>query len=134
MTGDFTCLLPLVLSSLTAYLIAEYSGTEPIYTQLLRRSSRMQSRTRSLTIRDRKTIIDADVHLGSYIDGKSVMELGLPLGTLIVSVVRDGIEIIPDGHTILRGGDELEILLRERDISDVEALIDERCHTLQGPA
>ena len=58
------------------------------------------------------------------------MDFGLPLGTLIVSVVRDGVEIIPDGHTILRGGDMLEILMRERDISDVESIIDKRCRTV----
>lgn len=164
MTGDFTCLLPLVLASLIAYLIPEFFGVEPIYTQLLHRSQKAarrkptgvikdaayarhaagtagsgQSRSsdlkrsagsatgRGISIRDRKTIIDAEVHIGSYMDGRSVMEFGLPMGTLIVSVVRDGTEIIPDGHTILRGGDELEILMRERDIEDVEYLIDERC-------
>ena len=134
MTGDFTCLLPLVLSALIAYLIAEYSGTEPIYTQLLHRSQKgtVQGRRRGMMLRDRKTVIDADVHIGSYMDGRSVMDFGLPLGTLIVSVVRDGVEIIPDGHTILRGGDLLEILMRERDITDVEALIEERCHGVAG--
>lgn len=137
MTGDFTCLLPLVLSALIAYLIAEGLGAEPIYTQLLNKNQRTsagigQTRRMKLSIRDRKTIIDADVHVGSYMDGRSVMDMGLPLGTLIVSVVRDGIEIIPDGHTILRGGDELEILMRERDIQEVESLIDERCRTVVG--
>lgn len=164
MTGDFTCLLPLVLASLIAYLIPEFFGVEPIYTQLLHRSQKAARRKptgvikdaayarhaagtagsgrsvsgdlkrsagsasgRGMSIRDRKTIIDAEVHIGSYMDGRSVMEFGLPMGTLIVSVMRDGTEIIPDGHTILRGGDELEILMRERDIEDVEYLIDERC-------
>jgi len=128
MTGDFTCLLPLVLSALIAYLIAEAAGTKPIYTQLLERSRRnARSQRRSLTIRDRKTVVDADIHVGSYMDGKSVMDFGLPVGTLIVSVVRDGVEIIPDGHTILRAGDELEILMREKDITDVEQIIEERC-------
>ena len=128
MTGDFTCLLPLVLSALIAYLIAEASGTEPIYVQLLHRSQNKQTQVRrNLSIRDRKTVIDADVHTGSYMDGRRVMDFGLPLGTLIVSVVRDGVEIIPDGHTILRGGDLLEILMRERDINDVESIIEERC-------
>ena len=37
-TGDFTTLLPLVLTSLIAYLTAELLGTKPIYTQLLERS------------------------------------------------------------------------------------------------
>ena len=155
MTGDFTCLLPLVLASLIAYLIPEYFGIEPIYTQLLHRSQRAakNSPTRETTsyrrgtadrirrggtdsilaIKDRKTVIDTDVHVGSYMDGRSVMEFGLPLGTLIVSVLRNGIEIIPDGHTILRGGDELEILMRERDISDVESVIDERCKVVDQP-
>ena len=191
MTGDFTCLLPLVLASLIAYLIPEYFGTEPIYTQLLHRSQKAARRKatgvvpaaysskssafagrpedarrngalqtasqagksnvhksstssvspasihagrtgRGLSIRDRKTVIDAEVYIGSYMDGRSVMEFGLPLGTLIVSVLRDGIEIIPDGHTILRGGDELEILMRERDIDDVEAIIDERCKIVEN--
>ena len=58
------------------------------------------------------------------------MDFGLPVGTLIVSVVRDGVEIIPDGHTILRSGDLLEILLRERDVADVESLVEKRCRTV----
>ena len=129
MTGDFSCLLPLVLSSLIAYIIAEYAGSEPIYTQLLRRSQRgtVIARRRGALLRNRKSVIEAEVHLGSYMDGRNVQDFGLPLGTLIISVVRDGVEIIPDGHTILRAGDELEILLREDDINDVESLIDSRC-------
>ena len=129
MTGDFTCLLPLVLSALIAYLIAEAFGAEPIYTQLLHRSQKHApgAGIRSMLIRDRKTIIEAEIHVGSYMDGKSVKDFGLPVGTLIVSVARDGVEIIPDGHTILRGGDELEILMRERDVTDAESIIDERC-------
>ena len=132
MTGDFTCLLPLVLSALIAYLIAEYFGAEPIYTQLLHRSMKKspQETRRRLFIKDRKTVITAEIHVGSYMDGKSVMDFGLPLGTLIVSVLRDGVEIIPDGHTILRGGDELEIIMRERDITDVESILDERCRVV----
>ena len=82
-----------------------------------------------MLMRDRKAVLDADVHTGCFMDGKSVMEFGLPLGTLIVSVTRDGNEIIPDGHTILHAGDVLEILTREHDITDVEALLEERCMT-----
>jgi Trk K+ transport system NAD-binding subunit len=63
-------------------------------------------------------------------DGRKVRDFGLPLGTLIVSVIRDGIEIIPDGNTILRGGDELEILMRERDLDDVESILEERCRVI----
>ena len=136
MTGDFTTLLPLVLTSLIAYLVAELLGTKPIYTQLLERSlgkspAGRASEGRRASLRDRKTVVDAEVDVGSHMDGKTVAEFGLPLGTLIVSVVREGIEIIPDGHTILRAGDELEILTRENDLADVESIIDFACRTVE---
>ena len=136
MTGDFTSLLPLVLTSLIAYLVAELLGTKPIYTQLLERSlgkipSVRAAEGRRASLRDRKTVIDAEVDVGSRMDGRKVAEFGLPLGTLIVSAVRDGIEIIPDGHTILRAGDELEILTRESDLADVESIIDKACRVVE---
>lgn len=130
MTGNFTNLLPLVLTSLVAYLVAEMCGAEPIYTQLQHRSSGSFAARRSMRLLERKTVIDADIHAGAYMDGRRVMDFGLPMGTLIVSVLRDGMEIIPDGHTILRGGDELEILLRERDIAEVESIVERRCRTI----
>ena len=136
MTGDFTTLLPLVLTSLIAYIVAEILGTKPIYTQLLERSLGKVSAGRAggghrASLRDRKTVIDAEVDVGSHMDGRNVAEFGLPLGTLIVSVMRDGIEIIPDGHTILRAGDELEILTREGDLADVESIIDSACRKVE---
>ena len=136
MTGDFTTLLPLVLTALVAYVVAEATGTKPIYTQLLERSigksSAGRAAGRRASLRDRKTVIDAEIDVGSHMDGRSVAEFGLPLGALIVSVTRGGIEIIPDGHTILRAGDELEILTRETDIADVESIIDSVCRTVEG--
>ena len=136
MTGDFNTLLPLVLASLVAYLVAESLGAKPIYTQLLERSFGQSPAGRAAkghraALRDRKTVIDAEVDVGSRMDGRNVAEFGLPLGTLIVSVVREGIEIIPDGHTILRAGDELEILTRENDLADVESIIDSACRVVE---
>ena len=128
MTGDFTTLLPLVLTSLVAYLTAEALGVKPVYTQLLERSLGRPSASRRSLLRERKTVLDTEVHVGSRMDGGCVSDFGLPLGTLIVTVTRDGIEIIPDGHTILRAGDQLEILTRENDIADVESIVDEACH------
>ena len=130
MTGDFTTLLPLVLTALVAYLTAEALGVKPVYTQLLERSLGRSPASRRSLLRDRKTVIDTEVHIGSRMDGRHVSDFGLPLGTLIVTVTRDGIEIIPDGNTILRGGDELEILTRENDIADVETIVEDACHTV----
>lgn len=134
MTGDFTTLLPLVLTSLVAYLVAEALGVVPIYTQLLDRNTRKQGtgrRSRSFdSLRERKAVVDVEVYIGSRMDGSHVSEFRLPPGTLIISVIREGVEIIPDGNTYLRGGDKLEILTREADIQDVETIADEACHKL----
>ena len=45
-------------------------------------------------------------------------------------MTRGSDEIIPDGQTILRAGDELEILTREKDVNDVEDVIDAACRSL----
>lgn len=136
MTGDFTTLLPLVLTSLVAYLVAEALGLVPIYTQLLERSMKNQGtvrRSRNFdALRERKVVLDVEVHVGSRMDGSHVSEFRLPPGTLIISLIRDDVEIIPDGNTFLRGGDKLEILTREADISDVETIVSKACHKLVG--
>jgi Trk K+ transport system NAD-binding subunit len=107
---------------------------EPIYTQLLEKSMRNQGavrRSRSFeALRDRKVVLDVEVHIGSRMDGSHVSEFRLPPGTLIISVMRDGAEIIPDGNTFLRGGDRLEIIAREADIPDVETIVEQACHKL----
>ena len=123
MTGDFRSLLGLVMVSLIAFVISERLGTEPIYTQLMNRSSGK----RYNVSKQRKSIIDDIVHPGSIMDGKRIMDMGLPLGALIVSVIREEQEFIPDGHTILRGGDVIEVLLREEDLAEVEHIIEEEC-------
>lgn len=127
MTGDFRSLLGLVMVSLIAFVISERLGTEPIYTQLMNRSSGK----RYNVPKQRKSIIDDIVHPGSIMDGKRIMDMGLPLGALIVSVIREEQEFIPDGHTILRGGDVIEVLLREEDLAEVEHIIEEECKKVQ---
>lgn len=44
--------------------------------------------------------------------------------------MRDGKEIIPNGSTILNGGDDLEILCRLKDIAATEAVLDEKCKAI----
>jgi hypothetical protein len=150
MTGDFTKLLPLVLTSLTAFIVADALGGEPVYTQLLnRRLAAKKKKDRSRPVpdfpiasddgtgverriptRDRKAVIDSEVYIGSMMDGGKIEDLSLPVGSLVVTVIRDGIEIIPSGQTRLKGGDELEILCRSSDISSAEDILDEKCKTI----
>ena len=153
MTGNFMTLLSLVATSLVAYVVADLLGGEPVYDQLMHRRQRKKAENgnstpdheyltdvyskadkkyikKRISIRERKVVIDSSVHFGSQMDGHKVMELGLPEGSLIVSVMRDGKEIIPHGATILNGGDDLEILCRLKDIAATEAVLDEKCKTI----
>ena len=153
MTGNFMTLLSLVAASLVAYVVADLLGGEPVYDQLMHRRQRKKVESGSgipdhdyladvysksdkkyvkkrISIRERKVVIDSSIHIGSMMDGHKVMELGLPEGSLIVSVMRDGKEIIPHGSTILNGGDDLEILCRLKDIAATEAVLDEKCKVI----
>lgn len=153
MTGNFMTLLSLVAASLVAYVVADLLGGEPVYDQLMHRRQRKKVESGSgipdhdyladvysksdkkyvkkrISIRERKVVIDSSIHIGSMMDGHKVMELGLPEGSLIVSVMRDGKEIIPHGSTILNGGDDLEILCRLKDIAATEAVLDEKCKAI----
>mgnify|MGYP000928483718 CR=1 FL=1 len=153
MTGNFMTLLSLVATSLVAYVVADLLGGEPVYDQLMHRRQRKKAENgnstpdheyltdvyskadkkyikKRISIRERKVVIDSSVHFGSQMDGRKVMELGLPEGSLIVSVMRDGKEIIPHGATVLNGGDDLEILCRLRDIAATEAVLDEKCKAI----
>ena len=153
MTGNFMTLLSLVSASLVAYVVADLLGGEPVYDQLMHRRQRKKVESGSgthdhdyladvysksdkkyvkkrISIRERKVVIDSSIHIGSMMDGHKVMELGLPEGRLIVSVMRDGKEIIPHGSTILNGGDDLEILCRLKDIAATEVVLDEKCKAI----
>ena len=153
MTGNFMTLLSLVSASLVAYVVADLLGGEPVYDQLMHRRQRKKAESGSgtpdhdyladvysksdkkyvkkrISIRERKVVIDSSIHIGSMMDGHKVMELGLPEGSLIVSVMRDGKEIIPHGSTILNGGDDLEILCRLKNIAATEAVLDEKCKAI----
>ncbi len=48
-----------------------------------------------------------EVPIGASLDGKQVMDLGLPAGVLVVLVERGPEEIVPRGTTVLEHGDRL---------------------------
>lgn len=154
MTGDFSSLLALTATSMIAYVVADMMGGIPVYEQLLRRSL-VHARAKRITgqvgrkkdvfvenpgggddapvlinTRERKIVLDSEVYFGAYIDGKKVAELELPPGSLIVTVIRNGKELIPNGGTKLLGGDELEILCRNSDIAVTQKVLDERCKSI----
>ena len=62
---------------------------------------------------------EALVASGSEYNGKSLNQIGLPKGMIVVCIVRDGEAIIPDGDTILSVDDNVVILGNECDLPGI---------------
>lgn len=128
MTGSLSHLLALTLVCLISYVISDLLGTCPIYEQLLGRI--LQKRGKHRKEEKRKTILDSYVQAGSEIDGKIVQNIEFPRGVLIISVERDGEEIVPNGNTQLMADDNLLILCEEALIYETEKILNDKCRKL----
>lgn len=143
MTGDLQNFFPLVIVGLISYMVADATGTSPIYDLLLDRlMSKDKDKDNKLDEEEiayqnklkkrasKKVIIESDVYIGSPADGNKIKELSLPAGSLVISLVRHGKEIIPSGETIIKGGDYLVVMCAEDYQDAVFANLDELCKTV----
>jgi H+/Cl- antiporter ClcA len=113
MTGSFKHLLPLSIVVFVAYIIANLTGSEPVYESLLKRSLaneeyfeyRVSSRT--------KIMLEIPVDTGSSIDNKLIKDISWPQDCLLVSIRRGSEEKIPRGNTRIFPGDHLIVLVSE---------------------
>jgi len=60
---------------------------------------------------ERLEIIEMDVAEGSSADGTMVKELGLPDGSLVISILRDRGGFVPTGDSVMKAGDEVLLVL-----------------------
>jgi trk system potassium uptake protein len=67
-------------------------------------------------------IIELEVAAGSEAAGKEVRELGLPDGSLVISILRDDAGFVPAGDSVIQAGDEVLLVLD----AGIEASVMER--------
>jgi trk system potassium uptake protein TrkA len=60
---------------------------------------------------ERLEIIEVDVHEDSPAAGKEVQDLGLPDGSLVISILRDGTGFVPLADSLVQAGDEVLVVL-----------------------
>jgi trk system potassium uptake protein len=60
---------------------------------------------------ERLEIIELEVAEDSAAAGKRVMDLGLPDGSLVISILRDGGGFVPAGDSTVQAGDEVLLVL-----------------------
>jgi trk system potassium uptake protein len=71
---------------------------------------------------ERLEIIELEVAPGSEAAGKAVKDLGLPDGSLVISLLRDGSGFVPSGDSVVEAGDEVLLVL---DVG-LEAMVTDR--------
>ena len=64
-------------------------------------------------------MVEFTVPPGSPVVGRSIMQLGLPRGVLIVLISRGEDSIVPNGATVLREDDKLAVLANETDSAEL---------------
>jgi trk system potassium uptake protein TrkA len=60
---------------------------------------------------ERLEIIELEVPAGCPAAGKRVKDLGLPDGSLVISILRDGAGFVPSGDSVVQPGDEVLVVL-----------------------
>ena len=125
MTGSFEHMLALIIVSMTAYLVADLTGGQPVYDMLLERSLAVREKIKR-RIRRKRILLELPVGMGSQLAGTIIGKAAWPAGTLLVNVRRGGEELSPQGGLRLQDGDYLYILTDERDTWQLQELARER--------
>jgi trk system potassium uptake protein TrkA len=60
---------------------------------------------------ERLEIIEVEVARGSAADGAEVKDIGLPEGSLVISILRDGTGFVPLSDSVIEAGDEVLVVL-----------------------
>lgn len=124
MTGSFVNLLPLVIVSLVAYVVADLLKSRPIYDSLL--ANQLAERgCGAKCSRRRKITVETIVQHGSQAADQTVKSLTFPKHSLLIAIRRDDEEFIPSGNTLIRPGDYLVFLLNEEDEAEGRSMLEE---------
>ncbi|MBR4942489.1 MAG: ClC family H(+)/Cl(-) exchange transporter [Clostridia bacterium] len=107
-TGSFASLLPVIIAVSIGYVIGEMSRTDGIYEELL---EHFEEET-GIHERASREVFTLTVAFGAMADKRSVRDVLWPSGARVKELARGEEIILPDGDTVLRGGDVLTIVCR----------------------
>lgn len=103
MVGSLQHLMPLAVVALTAYIVLDLLGGEPIYESLLHQLVPTITATPSGP-QDR---VEIPIVEGSKLDGLAVRNISWPKESLLISIRRGSNSIIPSGDSVIKPGDTL---------------------------
>ena len=124
MTGSSTSLIALIIVSVVAYIIPTIMGNKPIYESLLERILK-NNKNDINSYQSKHSLSEYIIPLKSSFNGKRIKDINLPENTLIVSISRDGENIIAQDDFKLNFGDELFILMDSSTYSEDNKIIEQ---------
>lgn len=113
MTGSFEHLLPLSVVVFVAMIVSDLLGVEPVYDMLLDDILKNKNNEIYEGEKNKKTLVELSVHLGSEVEGKYISDIKWPENCLVVAIYRGENEIIPRGKTMILEGDMLLIMVNQ---------------------
>ena len=125
MTGSFSNLLSMSVVAITAYIVAELLKCLPIYDYLLENLLNDGSVDKIGEDDNDRVLIQTIVHHGAYGENKSIKEIRLPKGCLLVGIKRGETDLIPNGDTIIHANDTLMLLVHAYTEGEIRQRVEE---------
>lgn len=119
MTGNYSQMLPLLVSCFCAYAVAEFLKDMPIYEALLERDL---TRGGNISPLKEPAVIEFIVQPGSFFAGRIVSALGLPPGCILVRCSDGKREWVPKANTRLGSHMRITAVIAPEAIHGLEIL------------
>lgn len=119
LTWNFTALLPVIIGVAIGYLANMIFRKQSLYEELLDLMVDEQGLNEGV----KRETLKVMVKDGCEAAGRVVRDLLWPIGTVVVSIIRNGERIVPDSETKMFVGDELVLVGSTRDRAELERLI-----------
>lgn len=119
MTGNYSLMLSLLASCIISYIVAEYLGELPIYEAMLQRDLRRAGLEMVLA---EPAIMEFIIAHNARFAGKTIVELGLPPGCIIIRIFDGVREIVPKAHTQLLEDMKVTVLISPEASSALQML------------
>ena len=122
-TGSFAHLLPVIIAVAIGYILGEMFRTDGIYEELLEQYEK-ETGIHENAVRE---VFVLGLTKGALADKREVRDILWPAGARVKEIERGEERILPDGDTVLHGGDVLTIVVKT---DDAQKTKDELLHIL----
>lgn len=113
LTGSMSALLSVSIVSIVSYVVANVIGVDAFYEHLLVKLlgvTKIKSSVRG-GVTGEKVLHVYTVGAGSQVEGKRISEVSWPESSRIITIDREGVDVLPTGSTKLQALDEILVIM-----------------------